>query len=75
MPALATGNAVVLKPPPQAALTVHHLVRMFVYAGLPEDFVNIVQGGAEVGRALVEDPGVDVITFTGSSRAGADIKP
>lgn len=73
-PAFAAGNTVVLKAPPQAPLTVHRLAELFVDAGLPAGFLNVVYGGAELGRALVRDPRIDFITFTGSSRAGADIK-
>jgi acyl-CoA reductase-like NAD-dependent aldehyde dehydrogenase len=73
-PAIAAGNTVVLKPPPQTPLVVHKLVELFVDAGLPPGFINVVHGDQEIGRALVRDPRVDFITFTGSSRAGADIK-
>jgi len=73
-PSIAAGNAMVLKPPPQAPLIVHRLVELIVEAGLPAGMLNVVHGGADVGAALVADPGVDFITFTGSSRAGAAIK-
>lgn len=73
-PAFAAGNAVVLKTPPQCPAIVNRLVELFVEAGVPEGALNVVHGDAEVGRALVRDPRVDFITFTGSSRAGADIK-
>jgi acyl-CoA reductase-like NAD-dependent aldehyde dehydrogenase len=73
-PSIAAGNAMVLKPPPQAPLIVHRLVELMVEAGLPPGMLNVVHGGADVGAALVADPRVDFITFTGSSRAGAAIK-
>jgi acyl-CoA reductase-like NAD-dependent aldehyde dehydrogenase len=73
-PSIAAGNSMVLKPPPQAPLIVHRLVELIVEAGLPAGMLNVVHGGADVGAALVADPGVDFITFTGSSRAGAAIK-
>jgi len=73
-PAIAAGNTVVLKPPPQAPLIVHRLVELVVEAGLPSGMVNVVHGGADLGAALVADPRVEFITFTGSSRAGAAIK-
>jgi acyl-CoA reductase-like NAD-dependent aldehyde dehydrogenase len=73
-PSIAAGNAMVLKPPPQAPLIVHRLVELVVEAGLPNGMLNVVHGGADVGAALVADPRVDFITFTGSSRAGAVIK-
>jgi acyl-CoA reductase-like NAD-dependent aldehyde dehydrogenase len=72
-PALAAGNVIVLKPPPQAPLVVHKLVELFVDAGVPKGFLNVVYGH-EVGPALVRDPRVDFVTFTGSVKAGADIK-
>jgi acyl-CoA reductase-like NAD-dependent aldehyde dehydrogenase len=64
----------VLKPPPQAPLIVHRLAELVVEAGLPDGMLNVVHGGAEIGAALVANPRVDFITFTGSSRAGAAIK-
>ena len=73
-PAIAAGNSMVLKPPPQAPLIVHRLVELVVDAGLPEGALNVVYGGADVGAHLVADSRVDFITFTGSSRAGAAIK-
>jgi len=73
-PAIAAGNTLVLKPPPQAPLIVHKLVELVHLAGVPEGMVNTVFGDADIGAALVADPRVDFITFTGSSRAGAAIK-
>jgi acyl-CoA reductase-like NAD-dependent aldehyde dehydrogenase len=73
-PAIAAGNSIVLKPPPQAPLIVHRLVELFVEAGVPAGMLNVVYGGADIGAALVADPRVDFITFTGSSRAGVAIK-
>jgi len=72
-PAIAAGNTVVLKPPLQAPLTVHQLVRLFVDAGAPAGLLNVVYGEA-VGPALVRDPRIDFITFTGSTRVGDEIK-
>jgi acyl-CoA reductase-like NAD-dependent aldehyde dehydrogenase len=73
-PAVAAGNSLVLKPPPQAPLIVYRLVELMAEAGLPAGALNVVYGGADVGAKLVADPRVDFITFTGSSRAGAAIK-
>lgn len=73
-PALAAGNTLVLKPPPQTPLIVHRLAELVAEAGTPAGMVNTVYGGADIGAALVADPRVDFITFTGSSRAGAAIK-
>jgi acyl-CoA reductase-like NAD-dependent aldehyde dehydrogenase len=72
-PAIAAGNVIVLKPPPQAPLTVHRLVEMFVDAGTPPGVLNVVYG-REIGPLLVRDPRVDFISFTGSTRVGAEIK-
>ena len=72
-PALAAGNAVVLKAPPQAALVVQELAKILVDAGLPRGWVNVLYG-TTVGPALVRDPRVDFVTFTGSSAAGEQIK-
>jgi acyl-CoA reductase-like NAD-dependent aldehyde dehydrogenase len=72
-PALAAGNAMVLKAPPQSPRTVSMLVELFADAGTPPGFVNLLYGNA-VGPALVRDPRVDFVSFTGSSRVGAQIK-
>ncbi len=72
-PAIAAGNAIVLKPPPQTPLTVHKLVELFVDAGTPPGVLNVVYGN-KVGPALVRDPRVDFVTFTGSTQVGAEIK-
>jgi acyl-CoA reductase-like NAD-dependent aldehyde dehydrogenase len=72
-PALASGNAIVLKAPPQSPWVVSELAELFVDAGAPPGFVNVLYGNG-VGPALVRDPRVDFITFTGSSRVGAEIK-
>ena len=73
-PAIAAGNTMVLKPPPQAPLVVYRLVELVLEAGLAPGVLNMVYGGADIGAALVADPRVEFITFTGSSRAGAAIK-
>ncbi|MBK5106025.1 MAG: aldehyde dehydrogenase family protein, partial [Burkholderiales bacterium] len=65
-PALAAGNSVVLKVPPQTPLVVHKMVELFVDAGVPKGALNVVYG-SEAGPMLVRDPRVDVISFTGSS--------
>ncbi len=72
-PALAAGNTIVLKAPPQSPWVVSKLVELFADAGAPPGFVNLLFGNT-VGPALVRDPRVDFITFTGSSRVGAEIK-
>ncbi len=72
-PALAAGNSIVLKAPPQSPGVVHMLAEMFVDAGAPAGSVNVLYGDI-VGPALVRDPRVDFITFTGSTHVGAEIK-
>jgi acyl-CoA reductase-like NAD-dependent aldehyde dehydrogenase len=72
-PAIASGNVIVLKAPPQSPAVVHELARLFVDADTPAGFLNVLYGDL-VGPALVRDPRVDFITFTGSSRVGAEIK-
>ncbi|MFV0434035.1 MAG: aldehyde dehydrogenase family protein [Leucobacter sp.] len=73
-PALALGNAVLLKPDPRTVITGGvALVRIFEEAGLPKGLLQLVPGGAEVGEALVTDPLVRVIAFTGSTRAGRSV--
>ena len=72
-PALASGNSIVLKGPPQAPGVVHMLAQMFVDAGAPPGSINVLYGDI-VGPALVRDPRVDFITFTGSTMVGGEIK-
>jgi acyl-CoA reductase-like NAD-dependent aldehyde dehydrogenase len=73
-PALAAGCAVVIKPPEDAPLSTLHLGALALEAGFPPGVINIVPGfGAEAGAALVASPGVDKITFTGSSAVGRQV--
>jgi len=70
-PALALGNGVVLKPDPRTAVCGGlALAAVFAEAGLPEGLLQVVPGGPAVGQALVADPHVPVISFTGSTAAG-----
>lgn len=71
--ALLGGNTVVLKPPPETAATGTELVRLLLEAGVPPGGVNLVHGDAVTGQALVEDPGVDGLAFTGSRDVGLAI--
>ncbi|MFE2016646.1 aldehyde dehydrogenase family protein [Streptomyces sp. NPDC059499] len=73
-PALAAGNAVLLKPAETTPLTALHLAGLAREAGLPEHLFQVLPGAGEVaGRALVEHPGVAKIVFTGSTRVGKQI--
>ena len=70
-PALALGNAVVLKPDPRTAVCGGVvLARVFEEAGLPEGLLHVLPGGPDTGEALITDPLVRVISFTGSTAAG-----
>ena len=70
-PALALGNAVILKPDPQTPVIGGAMfAAVFREAGLPEGVLQIVVGGADVGEALVTDPNVNLVSFTGSTAAG-----
>jgi len=73
-PALAAGNAVVLKPSPYTPVTTLLLAELCHQAGVPPGVVNVITGeGPELGAALCEHPGVDMITFTGSTKVGMQI--
>jgi acyl-CoA reductase-like NAD-dependent aldehyde dehydrogenase len=72
-PALAAGCAVVLKPAEQTPLTALRLGELALEAGLPEGTLNVVTGDGETGAALVDDPGVAKIAFTGSTVVGREI--
>lgn len=70
-PALALGNAVILKPDPRTAVTGGvTIARIFEEAGLPAGVLQMLPGGADVGEAMVMHPAVRVISFTGSTAAG-----
>jgi acyl-CoA reductase-like NAD-dependent aldehyde dehydrogenase len=70
-PALACGNAVVLKPAEETPLTALRLGELAAEAGFPAGVLNVVPGfGETAGAALVRHPGVDAISFTGSTEVG-----
>jgi benzaldehyde dehydrogenase (NAD) len=70
-PALALGNAVLLKPDPRTSVSGGvALVRIFEEAGLPEGLLQLLPGGAEIGQAAIEAPEVRIVSFTGSTAAG-----
>jgi RHH-type proline utilization regulon transcriptional repressor/proline dehydrogenase/delta 1-pyrroline-5-carboxylate dehydrogenase len=71
--ALAAGNSVVLKPAEQSPASAHALVEALREAGAPPGAISLLPGFGEVGAALVRDPGVHVIAFTGSSAVGLEI--
>lgn len=72
-PALSTGNTMALKPAPEAPSCALLLGELAVAAGIPPGVLNVVTGGADVGQAMVGDPRVDMVAFTGSSAVGRTI--
>lgn len=73
-PALAAGNAVVLKPARATPLTALKLARCFVDAGLPPEALSVITGpGSSLGDVLVTDPRVRKVSFTGSTAIGTHI--
>ncbi|MGY8817773.1 MAG: benzaldehyde dehydrogenase [Pseudomonadales bacterium] len=73
-PALALGNSVVLKPDPRTAVCGGFVIaRIFEMAGLPRGLLHVLPGAAEAGAALVADPNVAMIQFTGSTGAGRKV--
>ncbi|CAM3484367.1 aldehyde dehydrogenase family protein [Mycobacterium colombiense] len=74
LPAIAAGCTVVLKPSNEAPLSVFEFVEAVEEAGLPAGVVNLVSGGGQViGERLAEHPGVDFVSFTGSTGVGARV--
>lgn len=72
-PALAAGCPVVVKPSEVAPLSLFRLAEAMHAVGLPDGVFNLVVGDSGIGRALVGDPRVDKISYTGSTAVGADI--
>jgi succinate-semialdehyde dehydrogenase/glutarate-semialdehyde dehydrogenase len=72
-PGLATGNAVIVKPPEFTSWGLLRLAEAFDAAGVPKGLVSIIPGGAAIGEQLVTHPGIDGIGFTGSSETGRRI--
>jgi len=72
-PALAAGCTVVLKPAEETVLDAFLMAEAAIAAGLPRGVLNVVPGGREIGSHLVSHPGVDKVSFTGSTAAGRSI--
>lgn len=73
-PALALGNAVLLKPDPRTSVSGGVLIqRIFEAAGLPAGVLQVLLGGSEIGAAVVNAPEVRIISFTGSTAAGLKV--
>jgi alpha-ketoglutaric semialdehyde dehydrogenase len=74
MPAIIAGNTVVFKPASDTPLLALELVKILEEAGLPEGVVNVVLGpGGSVGNAIIDNPEVKLISFTGSTAAGQQV--
>lgn len=72
-PALAAGCTAVIKPSPETALSSYLFAEAVAEAGLPAGVVNVVPAGRDVGEYLVTHPGIDKVSFTGSTAAGRRI--
>lgn len=73
-PALALGNAVILKPDPRTPISGGYVIaRIFEEAGLPKGLLHVIPGGADVGAAVVTATEVRVVSFTGSTEAGRKV--
>jgi acyl-CoA reductase-like NAD-dependent aldehyde dehydrogenase len=72
-PALAAGNAVVHKPAEETPLSALRMAEILHEAGVPDGVLNVVTGGAATGEALVRDPRVDKVAFTGSTAVGRQV--
>ena len=66
--ALALGNAMLLKPSEQVPLSAMRIADLLAEAGLPDGLFNVVHGGREVVEAICDDPGIQAVTFVGSTR-------
>ena len=74
LPALVCGNTCIIKPANDTPLSTLNLVQALVDAGVPPGVVNVVTGaGSQVGARIVEHPGVQAISFTGSSEVGRTV--
>ncbi|MFZ1925764.1 MAG: aldehyde dehydrogenase family protein, partial [Solirubrobacteraceae bacterium] len=72
-PALAAGCTIMLKPAEQTPLSALRLGELALQVGFPPGVLNVLTGDGETGAALVDDPGVDKIAFTGSTAVGREI--
>jgi acyl-CoA reductase-like NAD-dependent aldehyde dehydrogenase len=72
-PALAAGCPIILKPAEQTPLTALRLGELALEAGFPEGTLNVLTGDGTTGAALVDEPGVDKVAFTGSTAVGREI--
>lgn len=73
VPALLAGNSVIFKPSDKTPGSGEAYFRCFLEAGLPDDVIQIVQGGKEEGQHLAAQPGIDGLLFTGSYGVGVEL--
>jgi acyl-CoA reductase-like NAD-dependent aldehyde dehydrogenase len=73
-PALAAGNAVILKPAPRTPRSADHLVKVLLEAGCPDEALTLDHADPDAVAPLVEDPRVRMVSFTGSAAVGWDVK-
>jgi succinate-semialdehyde dehydrogenase/glutarate-semialdehyde dehydrogenase len=73
-PAIAAGNAVIVKPSSSTPLTTNMLAEVLLEAGLPRGLISVLHGGAAVARWLIDEPAVRFFAFTGSTEVGCDIQ-
>ena len=73
-PALAAGNAVVVKPSSSTPQTTNLIAQALLDAGLPAGLISVLHGGAKVAQVLIEQPAIRFFAFTGSTEVGRDIQ-
>src|SRR6185312_16137993 len=71
--ALGAGNAVIAKPAEQTPLVASEAIRLLHAAGIPPNVLHLLPGDGAIGAALVEDPDIDGVVFTGSTEVGRTI--
>jgi betaine-aldehyde dehydrogenase len=69
-PAIAAGNAVIIKPAPTTPLTTLELAKLAIESGIPAGLINVVTGDVEVGEAICTHPDIGMVSFTGSTQTG-----
>ena len=73
LPALIAGNTVVFKPSEQSPAVGEALIKLYAEAGFPDGVINMVQGARTTGAAVLDNPKLDGVLFTGSAKTGAFI--
>ena len=73
-PAIAAGNAVVVKPSSSTPMTANMIAKVLLEAGLPSGLISVVHGGAAVAGWLIDEPAIRFFAFTGSTEVGRDIQ-